>query len=135
MSNPQPSAPDQVDTLMKLYSAGSPGASLLVLRDGKPVVRRSYGLADVERHIPVTPNTNFRLASVTKQFTAAAILLLMENGKLSLDDRAKRWLPSLPGSVDSVTIRHLLTHTSGIIDYEDVIPDGTTVQLHDSVVL
>jgi CubicO group peptidase (beta-lactamase class C family) len=75
------------------------------------------------------------LASVTKQFTAAAILLLREDGKLSLNDPVRKWFPSLPAAVDSVTIQHLLTHTSGIIDYEDVIPRGTTKQVHDADVL
>lgn len=92
-------------------------------------------MADLEKKIAATPQTNYRLASVTKQFTATAILLLYQDSKLSLDDRIKRWLPSLPAALDSVTIRQLLTHTSGIIDYEDVIPPGTTAQLHDADVL
>ena len=92
-------------------------------------------MADLEKKIAATPQTNYRLASVTKQFTATAILLLYQDSKLSLDDRIKRWLPSLPAALDSVTIRQLLTHTSGIIDYEDVIPPGTTTQPHDADVL
>jgi CubicO group peptidase (beta-lactamase class C family) len=126
---------DNVDLLMKQYDGAGPGASLLVVRDGKPIVRRSYGLADVEGNVAATPETNFRLASVTKQFTATAILLLMQDGKLTLDDRVRKWLPSLPAALDSVTITHLLTHTSGIVDYEDVMPKGTTVQVHDADVL
>jgi CubicO group peptidase (beta-lactamase class C family) len=85
--------------------------------------------------VAATPVTNFRLASVTKQFTAAAILLLVQEGRLGLDDRARRWLPSLPESAADITIRQLLTHTAGLIDYEDVIPDGTTVPLRDADVL
>lgn len=126
---------DSIDTLMQRYADRSPGASLLVIRDGKAVVRRAYGMADLEKETAATPQTNYRLASVTKQFTATAILLLCQDSKLSLDDRIKRWLPSLPSALDSVTIRQLLTHTSGIIDYEDVIPPGTTAQLHDVDVL
>jgi CubicO group peptidase (beta-lactamase class C family) len=126
---------DQVDALMKKYDGNVPGASLLVVKEGNPVVRRSWGMSDLEDHVLATPATNYRLASVTKQFTAAAILLLREDRKLSLDDRARRWLPSLPPALDSVTIEHLLTHTSGIIDYEDVIPKETTEQVHDSDVL
>ena len=126
---------DKIDLLMKPYDGAGPGASLLVVRDGKPVVRRSYGLADVEGNVAATPATNFRLASVTKQFTATAILLLMQDGKLTLDDRIRKWLPSLPAALDSVTITHLLTHTSGIVDYEDVMANGTTVQVHDADVL
>jgi CubicO group peptidase (beta-lactamase class C family) len=126
---------DEIDALMKSYDGSVPGASLLVVRDGKPIVHRSYGLADVESGVAATPATNFRLASVTKQFTAAAILLLSQDGSLRLDDRVRKWLPSLPPALDSVTITHLLTHTSGIVDYEDVMPKGTTVQVHDAEVL
>jgi CubicO group peptidase (beta-lactamase class C family) len=124
--------PDEIDMLMKQYQGDVPGASLLVVKNGKPIVRRSWGFADLENRTTVTPSTNFRLASVTKQFTAAAILLLTQDGKLSLDDPVGKWLPSLPPRVRPVTIEQLLTHTSGIIDYEDVIPEGTTAQLHDA---
>jgi len=126
---------DEIDVLMKRYGGNVPGASLLVVRDGSAVVRRSYGRSNLEDRIAATPETNYRLASVTKQFTAAAILLLSQDGKLSLDDPVKKWLPSLPSAIDSVTITHLLTHTSGIIDYEDVMPAGTVKQLHDADVL
>jgi CubicO group peptidase (beta-lactamase class C family) len=124
-----------IDTLMQRYSGQVPGASLLVIQDGKAVVRRAYGMADMEAHVAATPSTNYRLASVTKQFTAAAILLLAEDGRLGLDDKVRSWLPTLPAATDSVTIRQLLTHTSGLVDYEDVIPEGTTRQLRDADVL
>lgn len=115
-----------VDELMQAYDGDVPGASVLVLRDGEPLLRRSYGLADLETGTRATPQTNYRLASVTKQFTAAAILLLAEDGKLSLDDPVRKWLPSLPASADPITLRHLLTHASGLIDYEDLMaPDAT----------
>ena len=126
---------DEVDALMKKYDGQVPGASLLVVKNGTPVVRRSWGMSDLENHLSATPETNYRLASVTKQFTAAAILLLREDKKLSLDDRLRTWFPSLPKALDSVTIQHLLTHTSGIIDYEDLMPKGTTTQVHDADVL
>jgi CubicO group peptidase (beta-lactamase class C family) len=126
---------DEVDALMRKYEGQVPGASVLVAKDGTPVVRRSWGMSDLENHLPAKPETNYRLASVTKQFTAAAILLLREDKKLSLDDRVRTWFPSLPNALDSVTIEHLLTHTSGIIDYEDLIPKGTTTQVHDADVL
>ena len=124
-----------VDQLMHAYQGEVPGASLLVVKDGVPVVRRSYGLANLEDNTSATTATNYRLASVTKQFTAASILLLAEDGRLALDDRVRKWLPSLPAAADAVTIRHLLTHTSGLIDYEDVMSDTTTVQLRDADVL
>jgi CubicO group peptidase (beta-lactamase class C family) len=125
----------KVDALLGNYAGDVPGAAVLVLRDGQPVVRASYGLADLETGTPATPETNYRLASMTKQFTAASILLLAENGRLTLDDRGQTWLPSLPKAAETVTIRHLLTHTSGLIDYEDVIPESFAAQLHDADVL
>ncbi len=124
-----------VDRMMERYAGDAPGASVLVLRDGAPLLRKAYGLADREQRIAATPATNYRLASVTKQFTAAAIMLLVEDGQLTLDDSARRWLPSLPAMADSITLRHLLTHSSGLIDYEDVMPADFTGQLHDADVL
>jgi CubicO group peptidase (beta-lactamase class C family) len=126
---------DDIDQLMSGYRGEVPGASVLVVQDGQPVFRRSYGLANLEEGIAATPATNYRLASITKQFTAACILLLAEDGKLTLDDPVKRWLPSLPAAADAVTLRHLLSHTSGLIDYEDVMPQNITGQLHDTDVL
>ena len=120
---------------MRAYDGAGPGATVLVVQDGKPAVSRGYGYADLEARVAVTPATNFRLASVTKQFTAAAILLLVEDGRLKLDDPVRRWLPTLPDAAADITIRHLLTHTSGLIDYEDVMPADTALQLHDSDVL
>ena len=115
---------ENVDEIMHAYQGNVPGASVLVIRDGAAVVRRSYGLANIEEKTPATPATNYRLASVTKQFTASAILLLAQDGRLSLDDCIRRWLPSLPDSDDAITIRHLLTHTGGLIDYEDIMPES-----------
>ncbi len=125
----------EVDALMRDYAGDVPGAAVLVLRDGQPVVCASYGLADLEAGAPATPETNYRLASVTKQFTAASILLLEEDDLLELDDRAHTWLPSLPKAAETITIRHLLTHTSGLIDYEEVIPENFAAQLRDADVL
>jgi CubicO group peptidase (beta-lactamase class C family) len=125
----------RIDALMQPYQGAVPGASVLVIRDGAAVFRRSYGLSDLEQRAPATPETNYRLASMTKQFTAAAILLLVEEGKVALGDPVRRWLPSLPEATAGITIRHLLTHTSGLIDYEDVIPADATAQVHDADVL
>lgn len=124
---------EKVDALMKDYDGNVPGASVLVVRDGRALVRSSYGFADLEGRVRATPETNYRLASLTKQFTARAILILARDGRLQLDDPVRRWLPSLPQP--GITIRHLLTHTSGLLDYEDLIPPGTTAQLHDADVL
>lgn len=125
----------EVDALMHAYTGDVPGASVLVLRDGEPILRRSYGLSNIEEHVAATPAVNYRLASVTKQFTAAAILLLTEDGKLQLDDPIRKWLPTLPDATDAITIRQVLSHMSGLIDYEDVIPPTMTAQLHDTDVL
>ena len=125
----------RVDALMRAYRGSTPGASVLVVDHGEPVVCRAYGYADLEAGAETTSATNYRLASVTKQFTAAAVALLAEDGRLSFDDRARDWLPSLPDAAARVTIRQLLTHTSGLLDYEDLIPDGTATPLRDADVL
>jgi len=124
-----------IDALLHDYDGDGPGASVLVVRDGEPVVRRSYGYADLEGHVRATPRSNYRLASVTKQFTATAILLLAEDGKLDLDDSPRKWLPSLPAAAAPITLRHLLTHTSGLVDYEELMAPEATAQVHDSDVL
>jgi len=130
----KPAAESRIDALMHDYAGSDgPGASVLVIRDGQAIVRKSYGLANLEAGEAITPATNFRLASVSKQFNAAAILLLAEEGKLSIDDPVQRWLPSLPQA--DITIRQLLTHTSGLIDYEDLMDPKDTAQIHDSGVL
>lgn len=126
---------EKVDAMMESYAGDAPGASVLVLRDSVPLLRKAYGMADRERKIAATPASNYRLASITKQFTAAAILLLVDEGRMSLDDSLRRWLPSLPALADSITVRHLLAHSSGLIDYEDVMPSDFVGQLHDADVL
>lgn len=109
-----------------------PGSALLILRDGKPVETKVEGVADIESGRRITAKTNFRLASVTKQFTATAILLLAKDGKLSIDDPVSKRVPgSWPGYANGVTIRHLLTHTSGLRDYDDNVP-VTSPQLTDA---
>jgi CubicO group peptidase (beta-lactamase class C family) len=126
--SPGPSA----DSLMADYARpGMPGASLVVIRDGRIVHARGYGLAEVETATPVTPETNFRLASLSKQFTATAAMLLVADGRLRYEDAASDILPELPAYARGVTVRHLLNHTSGLPDYEDFVPDTQTTQVHD----
>lgn len=91
-----------------------PGAAVAVLRNGKVELMDGYGLANVELKIPVTPHSMFQIASTTKPFTAMAILILTEDGKLSLEDKAAKYLPWLPAVYSEVTVRQLLTHTSGV---------------------
>ncbi len=104
------------------YSATEPGAAVLVIKDGETLLRKGYGLADLEQGIPIEPDMVFRIGSVTKQFTAAAILLLAEEGKLSVEDDLRKLLPDFPTSGRTITIAQLLTHTSGIRSYTDM-PD------------
>jgi CubicO group peptidase (beta-lactamase class C family) len=113
-------------------SPDGPGASLLVVRDGQVAFAKGYGLANLERHEPVTPETNFRLASLSKQFTATAIMLLVADGRLRYDDSISTLVAGLPAFARGVTVRHLLNHTSGLPAYEDFVPDSQTTQVHDA---
>ena len=97
-----------------------PAASIAVVKDGTVVLAKGYGLSDVEKSIKATEQTVYQLASVTKPFTAMAILMLVEDGKLSLDGKITEILPGLPAAWAPVTVRHLLSHTSGIKSYTDV---------------
>ncbi len=124
-----------IDRLMQPYDGDVPGASLLVLKDDKPIVRRSYGLSDLEKNIESSPATNYRLASVSKQFTAAAVLLLAQSGKLTVNDPVQKWLPSLPPITANMTLHHLLEHTSGVLDYEDLMEKPYDGQISDAGVL
>lgn len=125
----------QIDRVMRAYQGAVPGAAVGVLGGGEVVVRRSYGLADLRQHTPVAPATNFRLASLTKSFTAASVLLLAQEGRLALEDPARRWLPQLPAVARAATIRHLLAHASGIVDYEELMSAGEKQQVRDADVL
>ena len=99
------------------YKPDAPGATVIVVKDGKTVFRKAYGLADLATRRPLTPDTALRIGSITKQFTAAAILMLAEEGKLSVGDDITRYLPGYPTHGQRITIEHLLTHTSGIPSY------------------
>jgi len=90
--------------------------SVLVAKEGKIIFKQGYGMANLEWNVPNSPTTRFNIASMTKQFTAAAILLLEDRGKLKTDDLVKKYLPAAPASWEKITIYHLLTHTSGISD-------------------
>src|SRR5262249_3008022 len=120
------------DALFRDYAApDGPGASVLVARGNTVLYAKSFGLADLERRAPADRATKFRLASCTKQFTAAAILILESTKPLALDDPASKYLPELPPYAKGVTIRHLLTHSGGLPDYEDLIPKERTSQVSD----
>ncbi len=103
-----------------VYAADEPGAAVLVKQGGKIVYAKGQGMANLEWQIPIEPDMVFRYASITKQFTAVAILILLEQGKLKLDDVITKHLPDYPVGDQPFTIRHLLTHTSGITSYTDM---------------
>lgn len=110
---------DEADDLIKAEMARLkiPGVAVAVVRDGKPVKLQGYGFANLEHKVPVTPDTVFQLGSVGKQFTASIVLLLAQDGKLSVDDPISKYLPFAPDSWKPITVRNLLNHTSGIKDY------------------
>lgn len=110
---------DPVDSMVtsEMRQQGIPGLSLAVLRDGKVLKSKGYGLANVELNVPAETTTVYQLASMTKQFTAAGIMLLVEDGRVGVDDKLSKYLEDAPKSWSSITIRHLLTMTSGIKDY------------------
>jgi CubicO group peptidase (beta-lactamase class C family) len=125
-----------IDALFKDYNQPRvPGASVIVIREGKVLYKKAYGLADLEAGAAATTKTNYRLASVTKQFTAMCIMILADRGRLSLEDRITRFFPDYPAYGKEITIRELLTHTSGLRAYEEMIPPGRTAQLKDADVL
>lgn len=103
--------------LEKTYRSDAPGAAVIVVREGKVLFRKGYGKANLELGVPVEPDMIFRLGSVTKQFTAVAVLMLAEQGKLSLDDDITKFLPDYPTKEQKITIEQLLSHTSGIKSY------------------
>src|SRR5436309_7268003 len=125
-----------VDAMFRDFDwANSPGAAVIVIKESKPVFAKGYGMADLEKKIPCTTNTNFRLASLTKQFTAMAVVILVEQGELSLEDHLLGFFPEFPKYGKAITVRHLLTHTSGLPDYENHIPKRTRIPLSDRDVL
>lgn len=93
-----------------------PGTSVAVVRDGRVIKAKGYGLANIELNVPVTPETVFQAGSIGKQFTATAIMMLVEEGKVGLDDSITKYFPEAPLTWKPITIRHLLTHTSGLPD-------------------
>ena len=110
---------DQVDALFKEYDRrDSPGAAVVVVQNGKIVLQREYGSANLEYGIPITSRTVFHVGSVAKQFTAFSILLLEHQGRLSLDDDVRKYLPEVPDFGKTITLRHLLHHQSGLREQE-----------------
>jgi CubicO group peptidase (beta-lactamase class C family) len=117
------SVPD-VDAVFSEWTTSTPGCAVGVGLDGRPVLEKGFGMADLERRVPIAGDTIFEAGSVSKQFTAAAVLLLARDGKLALDDDVRRYIPELPAYGTPVTVRHMLTHTSGLRDWGSVAAIG-----------
>jgi len=121
----QDSVTVRVDRVFDAYARpGMPGCALGVYRDGRMLYSHGYGLANIADATPITPKTIFDIGSTSKQFTATSIILLAQQGKLSLDDDVRRFIPELPRYQKTITIRHLLHHTSGIRDYIGLLTLG-----------
>ena len=128
----------QVDALFTAWSNATPGCAVGVSENGRILLERAYGMADLEHGVPNRPDTIFEAGSISKQFTAAAVLLLAEDGKLSLDDPVRKYIPELPEYAAPITIRQMLHHTSGLRDWGNVAwiggwPRGTRIYTHDHV--
>ena len=128
----------RVDAVFAKYNPATPGCAVGVAEHGKPTLTKGYGAADLEHDVRITSDTIFEAGSVSKQFTAASILLLARDGKLSLDDPARKYIPELPDYGKLLTIRHMLNHTSGLRDWGSVAaiggwPRGTRVHTHANV--
>ncbi len=125
-----------VERLLNDYAGGDrPGACVLVRHRGSTLLEACYGMADLERGARADPQTNFRLASLTKQITAMAIILLVDAGRLSYETTLTEIFRDFPPYGERITIRHLLIHTSGLTDYESLLPKDQTRQVKDADVL
>jgi CubicO group peptidase (beta-lactamase class C family) len=121
LASTSPASPDKVDQYVEaeMHRQRIPGLALGVYRDGKVIRAQGYGLANVELNVPVTPETIFQSGSVGKQFTATAVMMLVEQGRVSLDDSITKYFPDTPPSWQKIKVRNLLSHTSGLKEYTD----------------
>jgi len=127
---------EKIDAFFSDYDhLGVPGASVIIISNGRVLYKKAYGMANVESGIPSTTKTNYRIASMTKQFTAMAVMILADRHRLSFDDSLTKFFPDFPLYGKRITIRHLLNHTSGLPDYFDLIPPEMKAPLTDNDVL
>lgn len=120
-----PNHEKEIDQIFEKWDhSDTPGAAVAVVKDGEIIVKKGYGLANMEYEIAVTPNTVFHIASVSKQFTAFAALLLEKDGRISMDDDIRKYIPEVPDFGKTITLRHLATHTSGLRDQWDLLALG-----------
>ena len=134
-----PSLEPKVDALFARWTATTPGCAVGVGSGGRSVLERAYGMADLEHDVRNKPDTIFEAGSVSKQFTAAAVLLLVRDGKIALEDPVRKYIPELPDYRTPLTIRHMLNHTSGLRDWGSLAgiagwPRGSRVHTHAHVV-
>lgn len=127
----------RLDSLLKNnVGKNEPGIALYVESGGKVLYNKGFGIADPGSDTKIKAGTNFRLASISKQFTAMGLVLLEKENKISFDDPIDRYLPELPSGIgNNILIRHLITHSSGIIDYEEIMDQSVETQLLDADVL
>jgi CubicO group peptidase (beta-lactamase class C family) len=134
-----PDAAARLDRIFERWnSKDTPGCAVAIARDGKIILSRAYGMADLEHDVANSTATIFEAGSVSKQFTAGSIVMLAQQGKLSLDDNVRKYVPEVPDYGTPITIRHLLTHTSGLRDWGNVAsiagwPRTTRVHTHAHV--
>jgi CubicO group peptidase (beta-lactamase class C family) len=127
-----PPKQEEVDRIFSAFNTHTPGCAVGLAQNGTVVLRAGYGMADLERNVPITPETIFESGSVAKQFTAAALILLAQQGKISLDDPMRKYLPELPDYGAPLTIRHVLSHVSGLREWRPIaefsgFPEGTII--------
>jgi len=130
----------EVDRIFGAFNTHTPGCAVGVAQNGTVVLRAGYGMADLERNVAITANTIFESGSVAKQFTAAALMLLAQQGKISLDDPMRKYLPELPDYGAALTIRHVLSHVSGLREWRPIasfggFAEGTFVYTNQDLLL
>ena len=116
----------KIDSIFRKWNNNGPGAAIGIIRNDSLIYAKGYGMANLEHNIPITPETIFHLASVSKQFTGYSIVLLAKQNKLQLNDDIRKYLPWFPDLKEKITIRHLLNHTSGIRDQWQLLAKSGT---------
>ena len=129
------SAKEQLDAaVIKQAAADSPGLAVSVIKDGEIKYKNARGVADLSTNAPIKPDSRFYIASLGKQFTAVSIMMLAERGKLGYDDRLTKYFPEFESFAGNITIRHILTHTSGLVDHLDIVKDKVTGWTNEDVI-
>ena len=119
---PAPDLTARVDKIFEKWNRiDSPGCAISLMKDGHIIYKHGYGMANLDHNVTITPSTVFHVASISKQFTAASVVLLAQQGKLSLDDDVRKYVPELPDFGSLITIRNLIHHTSGLRDQWDLL--------------